>query len=62
MTAAENYRRTTMSESKPKTQSFIASATAAQPQRFVISEADSLNDAQADGRWISSANPVDIKR
>jgi hypothetical protein len=50
-----------MSESE-QMQAFVASGTAAQPQRFVIAEADSLDAAQADGRWISSANPVEIKR
>ncbi len=51
-----------MSESEPKMQAFVASGTAAQPQRFVVADADSLDAAQADGCWISSANPVEVKR
>jgi hypothetical protein len=62
MTAAENYQRSTMSETEPKMQSFIVSGTAAQPQRFIIAEADSLNDAQSDGRWLSAADPVSVDR
>jgi len=51
-----------MSESESKMQAFVASGTATQPQRFVVAGADSLDAAQASGRWISSADPVEVRQ
>jgi hypothetical protein len=50
-----------MSETE-QMQAFAVSGTATQPQRFLVADADSLDDAQASGRWISSADPVEVRQ
>jgi len=48
--------------SETKMQAFAISGTATQSQRFVVADADSLDAAQASGRWISSADPVEVRQ
>jgi hypothetical protein len=38
------------------------SGTRSQPQRLVIGEGDTIDDAQASGRWLSTDSPADIRR
>lgn len=44
------------------TQAFVAAGTATQPQRFVIAEGETADDAQASGAWVSAANPSEVRR
>jgi len=40
----------------------VAAATARQGQRLIITDADDADDAQASGRWLAAAEPVEVRR
>lgn len=46
----------------PNSQSFIAAGSAAQPQRFVVGEGDTVDDAQASGAWLATDSPAEVRR
>lgn len=41
---------------------FVAAATATQPQRYVIADAESLETLHPDGAWIASTRSERIKQ
>jgi hypothetical protein len=45
-----------------ETNHFIAGGTATQPQRVVIGEGETIDEAQAAGTWLSSDNVVEVER
>ena len=45
-----------------ETRTFVASGTAAQSQRLIISTAEGIDELQATGEWIASADPEEVQR
>lgn len=40
---------------------FVTTATARQAQRLVVGEGETLNDVQGSGRWLATADPVEVR-
>ena len=62
MSSRPSERVATMREETPAVRTFVAGATATQPQRFVIAEAEDIDAAQASGKWIAGVPPVEVQR
>jgi hypothetical protein len=41
---------------------FVAAGTYQQPQRFVVAEADTVDEAQASGAWLATDTPAEVRR
>jgi len=42
--------------------SFLAGGTATQPRRLVVGEGETIDQAQASGRWLSSDKVVNVEQ
>lgn len=43
-------------------QTFVVGGSATQPQRFVLGEGETVDDVQASGAWLATADPVEVSR
>jgi hypothetical protein len=41
---------------------FVAPGTRQQPQRFLVAEADTVDEAQVSGTWLATDTPVEVRR
>ena len=62
MTNASRPEKAIDATASPAVTALVASATARQPQRLVMTDSDTLDGAQASGRWLSTDTPVEVKR
>jgi hypothetical protein len=46
----------------PEARGFVRPATRRQPQRFLVAEADTVDEAQASGAWLATDTPAEVRR
>jgi len=62
MTNASRPEKATDATASPAVTALVASATARQPQRLVMTESDTLGGAQASGAWLSTDTLAEVRR